>query len=298
MVCIALFLAVFIGKGVHPEEIRDTSQQLLSVIRLNTDFKGAFQRLGQAMSEQDSTPLEEFGAFCAAVFGTQVEQEHTEQKLDPGSAAEASGSASEQRIEEMQPLPSNSNESELPKESEKSFTVSEDEAAVESVPKQLKVGEVVQAVAYDGEPMPEHYTMQWLYLGEMESVTPVTGTISSDFGYRDHPTMNRHTIHGGVDIAAKEGSAVAAFAAGTVEYIGESDDFGLYLQIIHENGVKTFYAHCSKLCVKKGQRVSAGETVALVGSTGESTGSHLHFEIKYGGQRLNPEYYIDVSGGN
>ena len=130
----------------------------------------------------------------------------------------------------------------------------------------------------------------------METVTPVSGTITSTFGYRDHPTVQRYALHGGVDIAAKEGNPVAAFADGVVEYVGESDDFGLYLQLRHENGVKTFYAHCSRLYAKKGEAVSAGQVIAQVGSTGQSTGPHLHFEIKYDGSRLNPEYYIDVGG--
>ena len=82
------------------------------------------------------------------------------------------------------------------------------------------------------------------------------------------------------------------YARETVEYIGENDDHGLYLQIDHGNGVKSFYAHCSKLCVSQGQTVAAGETVALVGSTGVSTGPHLHLEIKCNGVHVDPAYYV------
>lgn len=84
-----------------------------------------------------------------------------------------------------------------------------------------------------------------------------------------------------------------AFAAGTVEYIGESDSYGQYLQLRHDNGVATFYAHCSKLCVQQGQTVEAGEKVAESGATGEVTGPHLHFEMTKDGVRLNPAYYIE-----
>ena len=84
-----------------------------------------------------------------------------------------------------------------------------------------------------------------------------------------------------------------AFASGTVEYIGQNDSYGLYLQIDHGNGVKSFYAHCSKLLVQKGQPVKIGETVALVGSTGTATGPHLHLELKYQKMHVNPAYYVD-----
>ena len=89
------------------------------------------------------------------------------------------------------------------------------------------------------------------------------------------------------------GDPIAAFAAGTVEYIGEDDSYGLYLQLDHGNGVKSFYAHCSKIVVSKGQTVELGEKVAEVGSTGDSTGPHLHLEMKYNSTHLNPAYYVD-----
>ena len=100
-----------------------------------------------------------------------------------------------------------------------------------------------------------------------------------------------------MDIGGQEGDPIGAFAAGTVEYIGENDDHGLYLQIDHGNGVKSFYAHCSKLCVSQGQTVAMGETVALVGSTGVSTGPHLHLELKWNGLHLNPAYYVEFLTG-
>ena len=83
----------------------------------------------------------------------------------------------------------------------------------------------------------------------------------------------------------------------TVDYIGANDDHGLYLQIDHGNGIKSFYAHCSKLCVSQGQVVAAGEKVAEVGSTGVSTGPHLHLELKWNGLHLNPAYYVEFLTG-
>ena len=89
------------------------------------------------------------------------------------------------------------------------------------------------------------------------------------------------------------GTDVLAFADGTVDYIGESEIYGQYLQLRHTGGLTTFYAHCSELLVQQGQTVKAGERVALSGATGNSTGPHLHFEMKLNGVLLNPAYYIN-----
>ena len=98
-----------------------------------------------------------------------------------------------------------------------------------------------------------------------------------------------------VDLAVNTGTPVLAFAAGTVDYIGDSPIYGLYLQLDHGNGLKTFYAHCSKLCVQQGQQIALGEKVAESGNTGNSTGPHLHFEMKLNGVLLNPLYYIETT---
>lgn len=299
-ICLALFLTVFVGKGIYPHKVGQAGRQLVSVISLNTDFRGAFVRLGQALSEQSSPALEELGAFCIAVFSVQEEQQDT-QVLQPFPEYDITDQFLSVYADQNEMTAQYLGFDELPErlrvEMPEPAQPERPSEVVQPEPEPLSVGDVVQAVSYQGEPLPEHYTMEWLYLGEMETVTPAMGTISSAFGYRDHPTIKRYALHGGVDIAAKQGSTVVAFADGKVEYIGESDDFGLYLQIEHDNGVKTFYAHCSKLLVTKGQQVTAGETVAKIGSTGQSTGPHLHFEIKFDGQRLNPEYYIDVGTG-
>lgn len=79
-----------------------------------------------------------------------------------------------------------------------------------------------------------------------------------------------------------------------MDYIGESPEYGLYLQLSHAGGLTTFYCHCSKLCVQQGQSVAVGEKVAESGATGNVTGPHLHFEMKLNGVRLNPVYYIQT----
>ena len=75
--------------------------------------------------------------------------------------------------------------------------------------------------------------------------------------------------------------------------MGENDSYGLYIQLDHGNGIKSFYAHCKSLCVKKGQTVALGEQIGEVGSSGTATGPHLHLELKCAGLHLDPLYYID-----
>lgn len=122
--------------------------------------------------------------------------------------------------------------------------------------------------------------------------TPLYGVITSLYGYRDHPIIDDSSFHTGIDIAAKKGSSVAAFADGTVIESGKNNIYGNYLLIEHSDGIRSFYGHNSKLSVKKGQKVKLGQKIAEVGSTGMSTGPHLHFEIRNGKIRLDPSLYI------
>ena len=122
--------------------------------------------------------------------------------------------------------------------------------------------------------------------------TPLYGVITSKFGYRDHPIINDASFHTGLDIAAKKGTAIGAFADGTVLEAGRNSTYGNYLLIEHTGGIRSFYGHNSKLSVKKGQKVKIGQKIAEVGSTGMSTGPHLHFEVRKGTTRLDPALYI------
>ena len=132
-------------------------------------------------------------------------------------------------------------------------------------------------------------------LGLPKTVDPVTGPVTSTFGYRDSPVNGKNEFHLALDIGAAEGTEIGAFADGVVEYIGKSDEFGLYLKISHANNVSSFYAHCSKLLVHKGDPVTCGQTVALVGDTGNAIGAHLHFTIEKDNIRLDPAYYVAKS---
>ena len=120
-------------------------------------------------------------------------------------------------------------------------------------------------------------------------IRPVSGTITSRFGVRSNIRSSSHT---GLDIAAPTGTPVKAAASGTVTFSGWKGSYGNMLVISHGNGVQTYYGHCSKLYAKNGQTVSQGDVVASVGSTGNSTGPHLHLEIRVNGTAYNPQNYI------
>lgn len=123
-------------------------------------------------------------------------------------------------------------------------------------------------------------------LGGLTLIRPVSGTISCRFGYRGS------YYHTGLDIAAPGGTPIAAAASGTITYCGYHYSYGNLLIITHANGVQTYYAHCSRLYVGYGQTVSQGQTIAAVGSTGNSTGNHLHLEVRVNGVAQNPQNYV------
>ena len=120
-------------------------------------------------------------------------------------------------------------------------------------------------------------------------IRPISGTITSRFGARSSIRSSAHT---GLDISAPTGTAIKAAASGTVSFAGWKGSYGNMLVISHGNGVQTYYAHCSQLYASVGQSVGQGETVAAVGSTGNSTGPHLHLEVRINGVAYNPQNYV------
>ena len=114
------------------------------------------------------------------------------------------------------------------------------------------------------------------------------GTVTSGYGYRENPTGVGEQFHGGVDIAASAGAPIAAMYGGRVAAVGESASLGRYVRLDHGAGVEVLYAHCAEIVALEGSVVRAGERVALVGSTGDSTGPHLHVQVSAHGVVYNP----------
>ncbi len=138
------------------------------------------------------------------------------------------------------------------------------------------------------------------YNGVMAWPYPGDGAVYSAYGMRFHPSDGEYKMHSGVDLGGNTGNPIVAAESGTVLSVvtpcpGQKDGgsgYGNYLIVGHDNGISTLYAHCKDVYVSVGQSVGRGETIASCGSTGMSTGPHLHFEVRENGTKVNPMKYI------
>jgi murein DD-endopeptidase MepM/ murein hydrolase activator NlpD len=119
-----------------------------------------------------------------------------------------------------------------------------------------------------------------------------TVAVSSSFGWRRNPFSGNFQPHRGVDLAAPLGTPVVATMDGTVVASGSHGGYGLLVSLANEHGLETRYGHLSRLAVSLGQQIHKGEVIGYVGSTGNSTGPHLHYEIRMGGEALDPGRFI------
>ncbi len=142
--------------------------------------------------------------------------------------------------------------------------------------------------SFDGADVP--------YVGADGFCSPVGANwrniVTSEFGGRIDPITGQRDGHTGMDLAVPTGTPVRAALPGTVRVAKYDSSYGYYVTIGHENGLLTLYGHNSRLLVRPGQTVQAGDVISLSGSTGRSTGPHLHFEVRVNGQRTNPRYYL------
>lgn len=153
---------------------------------------------------------------------------------------------------------------------------------------------VVKAIKQETEAAPtatmpgETLKAEIRQIGEHALHVPVQGRITSEFGLRNDPINGRQRHHHGVDIAAPTGTPIGAAAAGTVVFAGRRGGYGNTIIIEQADGKQTLYGHADQLFAKVGDQITTGQTIATVGSTGRSTGPHLHFEVRENGQPVNP----------
>ena len=162
-----------------------------------------------------------------------------------------------------------------------------------------KATKALEEIQIDDLEVAKENTVEKLNIDTTESIAdingikvatlPVTGTISSRYGVRSKIRVSTHT---GLDIATTTGTPIKVVADGTITFAAYSGSYGYLVKVDHGNGVETWYGHTSKMLVKEGQAVKAGNTIALVGSTGNSTGPHLHFEVRINGEHVNPQKYL------
>ena len=165
------------------------------------------------------------------------------------------------------------------------FTENIEEVGIETV--QVAQAHVEQKVAALIEE--DERTKKPVINGVLLAVVPVTGRVTSRFGSVSGIRSGAHT---GTDICSPTGTPIKAVSSGTVVFAERNGSYGNLIKIDHGKGVQTWYAHCNELYGTVGQKVKAGEIIAAVGSTGNSTGSHLHLEIRVNGKAVNPQKYL------
>lgn len=297
IVCLAALALLILVKWIYPSGAKALSSSLTSGI----DYKAAFSAMGKAITSGEKM-AEVFkgitlGGFRKNNEDTSSPSPSVNSSLNEDAVAvEALGAAD--ILDESQAEMSDA--SDIPLESEISGeqSISEEEAGttrndayLEELLLRLPTEELDDGSEESSGDPPDTVSYDY-YVIEYDYITPLNGNITSSFGYRNHPVSGKKSFHYGVDIGGSVGDKIAAFSSGTVELTGYNATYGNYLFLRHKDGIITFYGHCSKILVEKGQLVRMGDYIAKVGSTGLSTGPHLHFEIHNGDVILDPLHYV------
>jgi murein DD-endopeptidase MepM/ murein hydrolase activator NlpD len=156
--------------------------------------------------------------------------------------------------------------------------------------RQLNLASINQEKGFDS--LFEHLEGQRNLLSSTPAIRPSKGWVSSKFGYRISPFTGLREFHKGLDLADKNGTLIIATADGIVSFAGSKGFLGKVIKIDHGHGMVTLYGHAKKVLKKRGDAVKRGDTIALMGNTGRSTGSHLHYEVFLNGIPVNPTKYI------
>ncbi len=225
----------------------------------------------QIISEQDNKMIEDLEAAKQDVeYKKQLQQEAK-------ALLEQKAGEKQKRLEQLK-------NSRAEVEGELAKTKSELEKLEKEIDKQIAESKRLQSVI-------KNLSSKKKYVGgTMVWPCPSSYTVTSSFGMRKHPILRKYKMHTGIDIGADKGTSIVAANAGTVimAQYDKSGGYGNMVVIDHGDGITTLYAHASKLCVKVKDEVKAGDVIAKVGSTGLSTGNHLHFEVRVNGEPKNP----------
>ena len=172
----------------------------------------------------------------------------------------------------------------------KSFELSQHYAAFDFKYKNIK--NLASELELKIHALDQHLLDKESILRSTPSILPTNGWITSYFGHRISPTAGVRKMHEGLDVGANFGTPIFAPADGVVTYAGNKAGFGLFVQIDHGYGIETIYAHSQKILTRNGQRIKRGDLIAKVGSSGYSTGPHLHYEVRVNGIAVDPLYFI------
>lgn len=305
VICGVAFVLLVAVKLLFPGAISAFARSAGELIGRDADFKAAFAAMGRAVSGEAAVSDSLQDAY-AAVFSP---SRQTEAKPEPAVSLDPGGRLARYTVHSLPAREPEPVMTETVVEPESSQTAPPaQEAAVDPPPPPAAPAEpdpVPQPEASDDTAttealsyvytmpaLPENASLEQRNLGFPHD-SPVHGTLSSTFGWREHPVEGGSKFHYGVDLAAVEGTDILAFADGSVYATGESSTLGNYIMLQHQGGYITLYAHCSKITATVGA-VSKGDKIAEVGATGLATGPHLHFELHDGDLYLNPIYYVEI----
>lgn len=283
--CGGIFVALVAAKLLLPAKMAAFNAKLSAAMEQNMDVQAVLSAVGRTFSGEEGGGVEK---VYQAVFRPQDAAPQAEAASQPGAAGGLPGAGLSLAEGKMSP---------------RSVRLLDDTAlevlrgyrtdagSALPAPEETPDASDLAYILYSQENLPESVSMEQAILG-FDYCAPVRGVLSSDFGYREHPTEGEERFHYGVDLAADIGTEVDCFADGTVTAVGESSSYGRYCVVAHEGGYSTLYAHCSRITASSGEAVSRGQKIAEVGETGMVTGPHLHFELQYQGTYLNPVYYV------
>lgn len=274
--CGTMFVLLVAAKLLLPAHIAQFGEKLSGAMGQNMDVQAVFSAVGRAFAGEDDVGGAVEGVY-QAVF-------HPD---EAGRALETSAAADPALIQDGAALDTLRKYRTVPAEEQE-----EDPAAEDSgVPAERGGVSSLAYVLYSDQNLPENVSLEQALL-DFDYCTPICGTLTSAFGYREHPIEGEERFHYGVDLAADTGTAISCFADGTVTAVGESSSYGKYCIVTHAGGYSTLYAHCSRITASSGTAVTEGQKIAEVGETGMATGPHLHFELHRDGTYLNPIYYV------
>lgn len=296
--CGAIFVLLVAVKLLLPGKMAVLDEKLSGLLHQNMDVQAVFSAVGQAVAgEQDVGGT--LRDVYQAVFQPQGEEKAVETAASAGPALSLETPAA---LEALTVFRSGTAAGavegrETPMENPAAQTTTDTAVGAETMESGQSTETEVSTLAYvlySANNLPENVSLEQALLG-FDYCTPVMGTLSSGFGYREHPVEGEERFHYGIDIAANTGTSIGCFADGTVTAVGDSSSYGKYLIVSHDGGFSSLYAHCSKIIASSGQEVKEGQTIAEVGETGVATGPHLHFELHQGDRYLNPIYYVALA---
>ncbi len=267
------------------EEITESSDKTIEDISLNQEPEYELKLVSRTENTEEKEVIQELKEETTVTYKYYeiAVQENVVEKVNTSEEAE----------ELVNEIKEENNSEEIDLSIVEKYTQNEEEADTSDLEvAKVNVQETIQTAIQEIEQQKEEEE-RWNALPSIHgiklAVTPIEGTITSRYGVSSRIRKSTHT---GLDIAAVTGTDIKVVADGTVISAGYSGSYGYLVKVDHGNGVETWYAHTNKMYVKKGDTVKAGDVIAAVGSTGNSTGPHLHLEIRVNGEHVNPQDYL------